>query len=66
MYIPIGNITMENLIGDTGKRCLQMPYTPRTHKIPSIKATGMEKKLRKMEHDRQELRDAQDDIGLTN
>jgi hypothetical protein len=35
---------MENLAGDTGKIYCQTPYTPRTHKIPDIKATGMENK----------------------
>jgi hypothetical protein len=35
---------MENLAGDTGKRSYQTPYTPRTHNIPDIKATGMENK----------------------
>jgi hypothetical protein len=41
-HIPIGDRTMENLAGNTGKRSCQMSYTPRTYKMPSITATGME------------------------
>jgi hypothetical protein len=60
---------MENLTGNTMKRSCQMSYTPRTDKIPAFKATGMENKdtprkaLIMMEHDLQELQDAQDEIG---
>jgi hypothetical protein len=41
---PINNRTMENLSGNTGKRYGQTACTPRTDKIPAVKATGMENK----------------------
>jgi hypothetical protein len=44
VHRPIGDITIENLAGNTGKRYCQTPYTPRTHKIYTITATGMENK----------------------
>jgi hypothetical protein len=42
--IPIGDKTMENLAGNTGKRSCQTSYTPRTDAIPAFEATGMENK----------------------
>jgi hypothetical protein len=42
VHIPIGDRTMENLAGNTGKRSCQTSYTPRTDEITDFKATRME------------------------
>jgi Fe-S cluster biosynthesis and repair protein YggX len=68
VHNPIGDRTTENLAGNTGERSFQTPYTPRTHKIPDIKATGMENKDTKEgawnDGTRSTgIQDAQDDIG---
>jgi hypothetical protein len=44
VHSPIDNRTIENIVGNTGKRSGQTAYTPRTDAIPDIKATGMENK----------------------
>jgi hypothetical protein len=44
VHSPIGDRTMENLVGNTGKRSGKTAYSPRTDMIPAVKDTGMENK----------------------